>query len=440
MDDTRRDPKDAHRATRTRLALAGAIACIAAAAAFAPTYAAPSTPRLIHVDDDAQAGGDGSGKRPFVNLTEAIAAARTRPNPVVILVQPGDYPQATSLTIDIPLELRGSTTQVTSLDDPWPSGDVDPDTETRVYATSALGSQPLVRVGRVDGVVIRDVSISGFAFEATTSNRSVEVLLTRVQGFRVFDNVFRAPGFFAFQSVASSGNFTGNHMSGVATGAIFNGGYPESPSSIVATGNRAVSNSLGGILLNGASINIPELGDQLQAIVRGNDLSGNVGNQGFGLRIFIQRRDAGAPGDTQSSAHVQARVQDNRIVGNRFGVVVDAGFPYRSVAGVCDPRVFSGSIMLELLGNTVSGNQDRSGLITFTRSTAALTQSTLSQWQYLHGSTFTVSDPDGTLGVAAIDHPAVDPFLGPCPGDATQEPLENVLIYNGVVQPNGRSF
>jgi len=39
--------------------------------------------------------------------------------------------------------------------------------------------------------------------------------------------------------------------------------------------------------LNGASINIPELGDELNAIVRDNDLSENIGNQGFGLRVFI---------------------------------------------------------------------------------------------------------------------------------------------------------
>jgi hypothetical protein len=32
-----------------------------------------------------------------------------------------------------------------------------------------------------------------------------------------------------------------------------------------------------------------------------------------------------------------------------------------------------------------------------------------------------------------------DPFLGACPADATNETLGNVLIYNGVVLPNGRN-
>ena len=56
-------------------------------------------------------------------------------------------------------------------------------------------------------------------------------------------------------------------------------------------------------------------------------------------------------------------------------------------------------------------------------------------WQYLHGATFSISDRDGTLADALIDHPAADPFVGPCPGDATREPLGNTLIYNGQVIP-----
>jgi len=61
-------------------------------------------------------------------------------------------------------------------------------------------------------------------------------------------------------------------------------------------------------------------------------------------------------------------------------------------------------------------------------------------WQYLHAATFVVSDADGTLANAWIDHPATDPYVGPCPGDATHESLGNVLIYNGAVLPNGRNF
>jgi len=79
-------------------------------------------------------------------------------------------------------------------------------------------------------------------------------------------------------------------------------------------------------------------------------------------------------------------------------------------------------------------------LMTFTRNTAALAPGTMSQWQYLHGAAFTITDPDGTLADAWIDHPERDPFLGPCFGDATNELLNNTLTYNGAVLANGRNF
>ena len=111
-------------------------------------------------------------------------------------------------------------------------------------------------------------------------------------------------------------------------------------------GNRAVNNVLGGLLLNGASLGIPELGDQLLANVQNNDLSANIAVPGFsfGIRIFTLRRDIGLPGDTQSEGHVHASVTGNRIVGNEMGFSIDAGFPYRKVqtprGPVCDARLF----------------------------------------------------------------------------------------------------
>jgi hypothetical protein len=261
-----------------------------------------------------------------------------------------------------------------------------------------------------------------------------------VQDYTVADNAFRAPAFLGLQSVASSGRVTGNYFSGPGTGAILTGGFAASPSNVTFSNNRSVANTIGGLLLNGASINIPEHGDQLDAIVRDNDLSNNTASQGFGFRAFILRRDPGAPGDTQSTGNIRAQLRGNRIAGNRIGIYVDAGFPYRQVGSTCDPRVFSGSIDLMFRGNTVTDSLLAPALVTFTRNTAALAPGTLSQWQYLHGAAFTITDPDGTLAGAWIDHPERDPFLGPCFGDATNELLNNTLTYNGAVLANGRNF
>jgi hypothetical protein len=191
-------------------------------------------------------------------------------------------------------------------------------------------------------------------------------------------------------------------------------------------------------LFGGTGNSIPDFGDELTAVVSGNDLSDNTANSktSFGFRIGV----LGEPAPQQSSARVHALVQGNRIVGNTLGVTIDAGFPYRTVNGVCDPRTFSGEIHATFIGNTVAGSLLTPALVTFTRNQAALNPALLSLWQYLHNATFTIDDRDGTVANALIDHPAFDPFLGPCPADATHEPLGNTLIYNNLVVPNDRIF
>lgn len=409
---------------------------VALAVLATPAQAAPH--RVIHVDDDAAPGGNGGARFPYNNLMDALAEARTISSAVVINVAPGDYAIESSLVIDRSLDLRGSSVLIEDADG-WPTGAVAPGTETRILGTGPLGTQPLAAVGRSDGVVIDDVRIRGFVFEGKPDG--IEVLLTRVQDFTIQDNVFRAPAFLGLQSVASSGCVAGNYFSGVGTGAALTGGYHTSPSTVTFTGNRAVHNIFGGLILNGASIRIPELGDELDAVVRNNDLSHNtLSVTGWGVRLFILRRDRGAPGDSQAAANVRAVLQDNRLVGNQIGLSLDAGFPYRRVGTTCDPRVFSGTIDLRLQGNTLTDSLIAPALLTFTRNTAAVTPATLPQWQYLHGATFTISDRQGTLANAWIDHPERDPFLGPCAGDAVNEPLGNILRYNGVDILNGRNF
>ena len=390
---------------------------------------------VIHVDDDAAPGGNGTARFPFDNLPDAVDAARAVAGAVIIKVEPGNYALAETLVIDRSLDLRGSTEQVDDSDS-WPTGEVIAGTATRVFASNPALTQ-LVLVDRGDGTVLGDVHIRGFVFEGTATG--ISLLLNRVQGYRIADNVFRAPANFGMQSVASSGRVSGNHFSGIGTGAILTGGYPESPSNVVFQSNRAVRNTTGGVLLNGASFNIPELGDEVTAIVRNNDLSDNVGVQGFGFRAFILRRDLGALGDSQSSASVFAVIRSNRIVGNRVGVFIDAGFPYRSVGTTCDSRVYSGTVDLRFARNTIAESLLTSSLVTFTRNQAALDPALLPQWQYLHNSIFTISDPDAVLAEAWIDHPATDPLLGSCPADVTHEALGNVLIYNGQ-ELHGRNF
>lgn len=406
-----------------------------------PAWTVPQSAPVIHVDDDAPLGGNGSGGFPYNNLADALEKARLT-NAAVIQVAPGDYAIGSTLVIEQShLDLRGSSLLVKEEGSGWPTGNVQPGTETRIIGTALLGTQPLVAVGRrPSGGVVNEVGISGFVF-AGASAATIEMTLTRVQNFSIHDNVFRGLGMFGVESTASSGSLVENYFSGVGTGAILAGGYPSSPSKVTVKGNRSVQNNLGGVLLNGASIGIPELGDELDAVVRDNDLSQNgLGTNSFGLRLFVIRRDLGAPGDTQSTSKIRALVQSNRLVGNLIGISVDAGFPYRRVGTLCDTRVYTATIDLKLQGNTVADSVLTPALVTFTRNTSALIPSMLPQWQYLHAATFTITDPQGTLAGAWIDHPERDPFLGPCPEDAVNEPLGNILRYNDLVMTNGRNF
>jgi hypothetical protein len=424
--------------------LAGATALVLAilTSVASPGVAGAAGSKVIHVNDDAEPGGDGSARSPYDNLPDALAAARATSGDVVVSVAPGDYEVTSTLVIARPLDLRGASDLIKDVDG-LPTGAVVAGTETRIFAADpSLGAQPVVAAGRTDGATMSGLRVSGFVFEAAPAVvPGVTLLATRVQDFTIISNVFRAPG-FGVQTVAASGRIVDNHISGASTGMIVNGGYPASPSEVTIVGNRSVRNTLGGLLLNGASFGIPEHGDRLDAVVRNNDLSDTKAQPAaFGLRLFVNRRDnPGPPGDSQSSGNVRALVQDNRIAGNRTGIVIDAGFPYRRVGATCDARVFSGSVDLTLVDNSLTGSVLTPALVTFTRQTAAMDPSTLSGWQYLHASTVSISDRHGSLAGAWIDHPERDPFVGPCQADAEQEVLGNTLLYNGVAVPNGRTF
>jgi hypothetical protein len=392
---------------------------------------------IIHVDDDARPGGDGSARLPFDNIADALARAAFLGGAVVV-VEPGQYPVSSTLRVQSPVDLRGSN--VMEVDDAgWPTGSIAPGTETRIVGTVALGTGALVSVGSSASGVIQGVEIRNFTFDSGPA-RGDDVNFNRTQDYSVYDNAFRGLAADGVFSVASSGQIVGNYFSGNVTGAAVAAGYPASPSTVELVGNRLVQN-IAGLVLIGSTSRVPETGDQLDVVVRNNDLSENnrVAGFSFGLRIFTINRPLGTAGDTQSTGNVRATIVGNRIADNEIGVTIDAGFPFRRVGTTCDPRVYSGTFDLELRGNTLSGSRFIPALIAFTRNQAALHQVPLDMWQYLHSTTYDITDPDGTLSDALIDHPEVDPFIGPCPNDGAHELLNNTLIYNGTVLPHTSS-
>ncbi len=315
-----------------------------------------------------------------------------------------------------------------------PTGEVLPGTETLIVASASLGAQPLISVGRADGVVINRVTIRNLVLTHADS-LATQLTLRRVQDYRVSNNVFRTSGRIGLESIASSGEVIGNHFSQLETGAIFAGGYLESPSNVLFEGNRSVDNEGAGVLLNGASVFIPEHGDQLVADVQNNDLARNY----FAAHLLIIFREPGLPGDTQETGNIHALLKGNIIRDTVAGVVIEAGYPYRELeGGACDPRIYSGSVDLTAEDNTLINNFYGNLWVSSTRWQASREPSFRAAWGYLHAARITISDPQGnfeqqddiTYGTIFYDNLARDPHVGSCAGDEDHERLGNVLLYN----------
>jgi hypothetical protein len=425
--------------------LAVGTAAVFLLAGVSPSPTIASTPRATlnaFVDDEAPAGGDGSSRAPFRAIGEAVAAARTASanyRIVRIHVAPGSYAVDSTLRLDFPVALVGSS--VPELDqDGWPLGTAAIGTETTLTGTETLGTDPLIRAGGDAGKVVSGISVTKLTLRAWSStgasaNAGPVLQVQRAQDVVVANNILKAPGLTGIDAVASSGRFSGNHVSGMsACGICVGAGTADSPAAVTVTGNRSVSNGAGGLLLGGTTFPLLESGDILTADILHNDLSSHASVPlGFGLRVLAIGGDLP---DSQDRGTVTARIHDNRIAGNRRGLIVDAGFTRRYTAlGACDPHEYTGVLNLSLRGNTVTGSLSRSALVTFTRVqaiTVGTGGSAPTRWRYLHGATFTIDDPDLSLADYELDDPLTDPKADPaCEADTANPLLANVFAYNG---------
>jgi hypothetical protein len=408
---------------------------------------------VLHVDDDAPPGGDGTGARPFDEVRDAVAAARRRASSypkVIIRLAPGRYPVAATLRIDFPVRILGSNEPDLD-DDGWPAGTARPDTETTLEATACDldggTALPMILIGGAAGAGVREIWLTRLTLHGFSGCPVLQI--QRAQGFRMTDSIVRGapPGVVRARATlgidvaASSGVIARNHVSGVQVcGLCIGGGTATSPASVTLADNRSVDNNGGGLLLGGSAVPVAGTEGLLEAWVTRNDLSLNQGTaQGFGLRVVVIQPLG--PGD-EPRGRVRARITDNRIADDRIGLMIDAGFPARNrKPSGCDERTFSGQLSLVLRGNSVTGSLQRPALVTFTRGQVITNGSPLRDWQYLHDATFAIDDPDLTLGEGLFDHPFADPFVndasngGACLADEAAEPLANTLVYNGEVMP-----
>jgi hypothetical protein len=411
----------------------------------------------IHVDAAAGPGGDGSRQNPFRRITDAVNTARAiwradkrRSTKIEIRVGPGTYVGSYSnsgfdieelpIRLDVPgLEFVGSTSMLVDAHG-LPTGDVEPGTESILKAEPRLAAnQSLLIIGPTDkdltgeGVELSNMSFNvGYPLVTPLPSESSGVLVERARDFTLRRNYVTGGTFVGIQTIASSGTIEGNYITQVGCGTCLGPGSGPSPARVVFRGNRSVNNFFGGVLLLGGGTNDARY-DTLAAVVEDNDLSDNNTNptagQGFGIRAMVVRHDP--PEDVGTTGNVIAAISNNRVTNNKLGISIDAGFPYRTFAGTADDRRHRGTLELSFVGNDVFANHMAPALISFTRSTAALTPAQLTtQWKYLERSTFDITDADGSLAGYWVDHPPTDPADG--------RTLRNVLRINGAVVPNGR--
>jgi hypothetical protein len=291
--------------------------------------------------------------------------------------------------------------------DGWPTGNIAPGSETKILSTAALGAATMISVGNPNGPLLSGVTIENLTLDLGPGAGN-DLDIAKTQDFLVRGNKINgAAAFIGIFTVGSSGRIVGNYVSGVGCGTCLAGGNANAPAHVEYVGNRATGNRFGGVLLNGAGTGLPETDANLLDVdIQGNDLSGNTASPrfSFGIRIFVVRRDNGAIGASQADGNVVARIQGNRIVGNEIGLSIDAGFPYRQYRSVpapaplaCDTRIYTGSFDLSLRGNLVAGSLLTPALISFTRNSSSFNIATRGNWQYLHGATYTIDDPEGSL-------------------------------------------
>lgn len=383
---------------------------------------------VLHVN-----AGRSTSRNSFLSVASAVAHARKLSGPpdlhIVIKIAPGSYSLSETLRLDIPnLTLRGSNEPQVDADG-WPTGELSGGTETSLIATPALGAAPLVLI-EADGVTVRNLSLS----RPDAKDETLAVKFSRA--FVVRNCTLIGPAMAAVSTAASSGIVAGNYIRGASCGACLAGGNAEWPAVVEFTGNRSVGNGNGALLLSGGiTLERPGIFNSLRFTALRNDLSGNraMPRFSFGIRMFSLRREPPDP-FMQNDGHVRGTIAHNRIAGNEFGVIVDAGFPYRTSGGVADDRQYTGTMDVSFHDNEIHGNAVPA-LIAFTRFTASINPSTLTpspgnSWKYLLQSRFNISDPDLSLAGYWLDHPHTDPVDG--------RVLLNTLIMNGVEIMQGR--
>ncbi len=413
-------------------------------------------------------GGDGSAETPYRRITDAVVKARmirrVGNERIIIHVAPGTYMgsyDAAALGSDPDLEilpiilnvgklaLQGETA-LTEDGRGLPTG-TQTGTETAITSDRplALGQSLLLITPTTDGMEAHEVTASGFVLDAqipATSNlQGRGIIADRAMDFIIRHNLIRRT-YTGITTRLASGIIQGNLLvNNNANGVGASGGSQAQPAQVAIRGNRATENLEFGLILGAVAntlqvqigeneVTVPPLQttfnrddphdeenipDRLEATVTENDFSGN---RSIGLRCwFLSPNIYNTSDATQPiTGTIVATVRNNLLRANGdYGIVVDAGFPFRST-----PRQFIATFDGTFSENDLGGNARAPAFFGFTRVQVSLGIAPRSRFKYLQDSRFDTVDSDGEFTAFDFDNPASDPFDGTT--------LRNRLTINGI--------
>ena len=350
---------------RTVISCAIALSAVAPCPGHAQSFEhAASSPATVYVDCAAASRGDGSARRPYWRITDALESARRlrreSPRPIVIRVAPGVCsgnfetppvgqktrpPELLPLVLNVPdLTLHGAG--VMEYAEGYPVAPRTGTATTVTVDTQRLGILdntviyvgPTTDGGRADGTVIEGLVIDD-AF-----NSWYGIWMTRTQRITVRDTVVQHVNFGAMNASECSGRIIGNVVHDGTPGLVVAAGTQSSPSKLYIAGNSATAN-YEGVGVFGDSIatehldmganplevlpypinpTIDQMGDHIEVEFEGNDVSNNY----VGLRFTIL---GGGRYPYSQTGHIDASVHDNRFMDNPgYPFAVDQGFAFRA--------------------------------------------------------------------------------------------------------------
>jgi hypothetical protein len=283
-----------------------------------------------------------------------------------------------------------------------------------------------------DGGAGDTVTVAGFTVKG--SSKSCGIYVDHVSNFTIAGNIVSG-AYGNIAGRAASGTLMGNQLSnGNTVGFITEGGTGQFPASVSLIANRVNNSSELGISgvdypgdlpLNLGQSGLtalpfqfqgpnPDLPNGLTMTLIGNDISWNGG---VGVRLFVTPIYAdNQPILTAGLPTMSVNIAGNTIANNhQYGIAVDGGDASSLLPS------FSGSVLVTIGGNSLTGNGYAPALFTFYNYFKTLGGGGPNG--HLEQAVYSITDLDGELTGFDYFNPVFDP--------ATGNPNNDTLIVNG---------